>query len=499
MAELSTSVDNQTPRSGSCWQVLVPELWAQVFEYLSPLALGNVGAACYELHNSCFYFRRGLNFSDCNLNTTTVESIFTRCNTELKMLNIAGCERNLADRVMSKILDFSHLHTLDISSSYCISNKSIKEICKLENLTSLNMSRCFRLGNGCLPDLAKMTQLETLLMDHVRIDSLRPLESLVNLKKLAYGAKIVDEAIEAYLPFVGLTEVVMPVPKGKPIEKVLENVKNLTRLTIKSFLPIDEGARVPHHEDKPFVLNDLKEFELIGNTCLFDLTKVPNITKFSLSKIRQISNIVNWDKLTLTELHFSDTTLPDLKQLAVWMMTIQVLEISNCNLTDEEKEHLAQFDVEHLDLHRTNFHLSDLKYLKNSKRLKGLNVSGTTAAVDGDISFLNEIKTLQELDVSYGAILPSQLTQIASCQNITNLNVSCNRLEDTNVKLLLPMKTLIRLNLSFNQNITHVGVNYIAELPSLCSVNVFLTGVNNVSKLSPTLEYCCVENGKEWL
>eukprot|EP01121_Diplochlamys_sp_Union-15-3_P021167 TRINITY_DN8483_c0_g1_i1.p1 TRINITY_DN8483_c0_g1~~TRINITY_DN8483_c0_g1_i1.p1 ORF type:complete len:338 (-),score=28.08 TRINITY_DN8483_c0_g1_i1:23-1036(-) len=222
-------------------------------------------------------------------------------------------------------------------------------------------------------------------------------------------------------------------------------------------------------------LENLDKFE---NLETLDLSYCKKITDNGFSKIGHLRNL---RKLELYECQISDTgaasfleftnltklmlhgcmrlqTLGFLSKLS----NLRWLSLVNCYfITDKECMKINMMNLEHLNLSGCRITDSTLDFISNSsKRLRYLNFSSCAHITDTGINLLSNISTLTSLHLS------------GLCKYVT----------DNGLKSIACIKSLVCFAIPWSETITDEGVNYLAQLPELQQLDLFMC-----SKVTPNV------------
>lgn len=407
---------------------------------------------------------------------------------------------------LSPLLFLKELDTLEI---YGGNIKDLDVIGQMENLDSLvlydipissiqpleKMHNLWKLGLGGLPIndisvLASMRKLYWITLERLPLTDVSALEYLPGLFELeiidtpVIKIPLLSESLELLtLKNTNVTDI-SEIPGSIRVLKAWGNqikdftpLSSLPNLTTLYITDVDlSGQSSPLSLQKLEVLSlrncNLPNISFLGNCTKLDalalenneLENIDGINSFSSLNTLILSNnrlqrIDGVESIPYLEwLDVSENPELDLKPLAD-IHSLKRLDLSGIDLKDIQLDKLLNLPVlEALLLNDCG--LNDIKFMKKFQSVHGLHVSNNHISDISEIANMNASRKINEvvLDLSYNPI--TDLTPLANCEKISNLNLSGIDLK--NAKGLESLGNIYILNLTMEE----------CNLDSLSSIKV---------------------------
>ena len=169
------------------------------------------------------------------------------------------------------------------------------------------------------------------------------------------------------------------------------------------------------------------------------------------------------------------------------------VELSFTTVTKDELEEISKHkSIAGLRLNETRIGDIVFDYIKNVQ-MPSLTLRNSWVTNKG-LYKLGEMQTLTDLDIGRFDKRPPKdpnspmltnetLEQIAKLHNLTRIGLSGLRLEDDNIRLLLPLKNLSSLDLSDNGKLTNKVLTYLNQFPLLSDLSLHGDGLITVEAL----------------
>lgn len=302
--------------------------------------------------------------------------------------------------------------------------------------------------------------------------------------------------------------------------KVPENAQSLKDLRHMAFLEKLTISKGPsNHLSAIFGLANLTELTITDTTVSSEevsgISRLPNITKLTMQRC-SLSTITGLEAATtLTHLNISENAIGDITPLSTLTKLQRVIlaknALNNVNALSTLTG-ITQLDISHNEI-------TTLSPITSLTSLKELNATYNKLT---EINGFEKLTALVELDLSINEI--ANVASLSFCTELTKLDISNNKITDisgfsalikladlnfadnlvkklpefpkdcalvsingSNNKLdtLVPLGGLLKLNnvfMDYNKGIT--SVKALADCPLLIQVNVFGTGVKQVSALT---------------
>lgn len=292
-------------------------------------------------------------------------------------------------------------------------------------------------------DLKHMTFLESLVIENGKGSELSAIAALGNLVELKITGTAVDQ--DALRTIAGLPQIKKLTLQGCGITSIaaLENAKELVMLDLNNNTIRDISAL--------HAMPNLQEVYLQNNTVtdISALSGATSLTKLDISS-NAISSLSTLNTLTaLKWLNAGTNQITDLGEISK-LSALEYLALNNNNLTT-------------------------VGNLSSCTSLTDLNLASNALT---DIETLSALTNVMYLDFSY-----NQVTQIPKfpkdCALVT-INGSNNQI--SSLENLRGLDHLNNVHMDYNKEIT--SIDPLVDCPLLIEVNVYETGVTNVTKLT---------------
>lgn len=330
---------------------------------------------------------------------------------------------------------FTNLTALNITYQD-IAHDEIELLLEIPHLNSLNISGCANIGNNVMMTLKDMTELKNLdigNLPYIDNNGLQLLSNLTNLTNLnLYGNRQITD-----INFVRF-------------------LTNLESLGLEKTEVIDISPLYFLTKLKSLVLNTF------GNKT--DLSPIYNLTNletinFGHTNLREYAPDIFNNLTKLRKLEIGEVGI-DLKQIE-YLTNLEDLDLFN-SVYDDNINYLKNLtNLTKLDL--SSNHFTNLDTLTNLTNLKIFDVPETKV----DINLILSLTNLENLRLSVDTISVSDFKMLSSLTKLKELTIALRDIIDDDLLYLKNFPTLEILDLSQTNNITYIGIEYLAQLNKL--------------------------------
>jgi Leucine-rich repeat (LRR) protein len=194
--------------------------------------------------------------------------------------------------------------------------------------------------------------------------------------------------------------------------------------------------------------------------------------------LEQIKNLTNLVDLKIRTNGVTDAGLAHLAGLK-----LRTFEIEDANqITDEGLKNFAGMtDLTKINLMRVRIGDAGLKNFENCKKLKDVRLRGTSVDGSGLASLHGSKDTLKYLDISETAFGSAAMDNVVPFSNLETLDMWFATIEDADLAKLSGMTKLKQLTLEQCGSITTAGIEHVAKLPALESLNLNQTRIDDAA------------------
>jgi hypothetical protein len=192
--------------------------------------------------------------------------------------------------------------------------------------------------------------------------------------------------------------------------------------------------------------------------------------------LEQIKNLPNLVDLKIRSNGVTDAGLAHLAG-----MKLRVFEIEDANqITDAGLKNFAGMtDLTKVNFMRVRIGDSGLENFTNCKKLKDVRLRGTSIDGSGLKALHGSKGTLTYLDISETAFGSAAMDNLVPLTNLETLDMWFATIEDADLAKLAGMTKLKNLTLEQCRNLTNAGVEQIAKLPALETLNLNQTRIDD--------------------
>lgn len=293
-------------------------------------------------------------------------------------------------------------------------------------------------GSAAVSDIAKLTELTSLKLSGNKLDDISFLSSLGKLTTLDLS----DNEISDISPLKKLTSLKTLHLDGNEIKDFspIYDLDNLAMLTIGD-MDISKAQLKKLKEELPDCIiysddakDDVIEIKLGGKTFKSDVTELD----LSGCDVRDITLLSVCTKLK--KLDLSDNSISDISALV-------------------DLPELTELDI-------SNNRISDISPLMSVSKLEYLNISGNRIK---SVAAIQDLTKLKELNCS-----DNELSSIAAIGRLTNLNtlwLDNIGLEDSDLEELYDLKSLKKLSIKENSELSETAVSALQKKLSGCTIS----------------------------
>lgn len=294
------------------------------------------------------------------------------------------------------------------------------------------------LTDSDISDIGRLTSLESLSLSDNRLTSLDPVSSLTGLTFL----QVSGNGITDLSPLRGMAKLKNLYIDGNPVTdfKPLYALTSLRTLSMKNIDVTDSQ------------LSELQE-------------ALPNCSIYADKAIEQVNELKVGDKTfmsNVTELDLSGERFPDLSVLSE-CAGLKRLDLHNCGITDisslVDLQSLTWLDISENEI-------NDLRPLMTLENLQYLDVHENDVS---DVTVLIYLTGLTELDLGGNPV--AGFTSIGRLENLTELSLRDTGVVDNSLDALASLKSLRRLNLKQNRELSANKVEELRENLPGCSIS----------------------------
>jgi Leucine-rich repeat (LRR) protein len=247
---------------------------------------------------------------------------------------------------------------------------------------------------------------------------------------------------------------------------------------------------------------DLSHSEMVDDSVAAALVRIPTLEALVLTCCSNVTTIASFahdaetfacadsvhfdgsrtrEPRSLTRIDLSHTRITDGSALAGMTTCLELKEIdlSSCPILDETLSALAQFpQLQKLRLHCCR-NVHNVRALRHCRALRELVLSGTATNESADLRGLEEIGTLEVLDIQSMKVYDVDCLQ--TCPKLRSLHAQSTFLTNASLASLARIATLDSLYLNGCSKIDDASA--LADCPALRTLNLASTKVRNVNGL----------------
>jgi len=421
----------------------------------------------------------------------------------LKIISSNVCE----DEHLLEISKVHSIRLLDIRDNPSVTDAGLVHLTALDHLTCLNIRRCHKVTAHGLTAISKLPLQELYARDcKFNGEHLIAISTITTLQKLdLYGNEDISEADLSHL--VAL-KALWYLDIGRCSNISPENLRaivqmNLHELHIRNSKITDSHLTVVSRMQSLKKLNVFRNPDItnLGLSELASLTKMVNmdmsycmkITAIGLasliflpieelrvtwcacddSHLAVISNIKTLRKLDL----FHNPNITDLSLACLSTLhNLQSLDLSNCrNVSPAGLADIVNLPLKELYFSYvkcTDAHLAVIGKMKRMVRLDVSDMGDNVEITDAGLCHLSGLEELQSLNIGSCVNITSEGLNSISHIPLEELQMKRAALTDDHLEVIGRIKTMVKIDISDNKNITTTGLNYLKSLPCLEKLDI---------------------------